>query len=246
MDAELPRVVLTTTASVDGRISLGRSQRLMDDRVGRRWGTMAVPGAFTDRHEQLGARAILEGSGSLVDVDAPAPDWPAPRLPVADLLMDHPPATSGSDRWYVIADSRGRVDWQFTAMDGVRLLVLVCEATPPGYLQRLIDLGVGYLLAGHERVDLREGLRKLRAHLGLDLVVADSGGTLNATLLREGLVDVLDVVTLPGLIGGLGAPTIMDGPELGEDESPILLELLDVATDRGVVRTRYRVLAPSR
>lgn len=64
---------------------------------------------------------------------------------------------------------------------------------------------------------------------------------MNASLLREGLVDEVDVVTLPGLVGGTGAPTMMDGPETGWDEDPIGLELLDVVVETGAVRTRYRV-----
>lgn len=118
-----------------------------------------------------------------------------------------------AQRWFVVADGRGRVDWQYTG-DGRRILhVLVCRSSPAGYLQRLRDLEVGYFVVGDERVDLREGLRSL-GESGIKRVVADSGGTLNASLLRQGLVQYIDVVTLPGLVGGAGAPTMFDGPEL--------------------------------
>jgi riboflavin biosynthesis pyrimidine reductase len=66
---------------------------------------------------------------------------------------------------------------------------------------------------------------------------------MNAALLRQGLIDIVDVVTLPGLIGGLGTPSIMDGPQLGLDEWPIRLQLLDSRVERGTVRSRYRVLS---
>ncbi len=95
-------------------------------------------------------------------------------------------------------------------------------------------------MVGNELVDLREGLRKL-GESGTKRVVADSGGTLNASLLRQGLVQYIDVVTLPGLVGGAGAPTIFDGPELTVDETLVRLVLVDVATDGDAVRTRYRI-----
>lgn len=110
-----------------------------------------------------------------------------------------------------------------------------------GYLQRLRDLGVDYFVAGEERVDLRLALVKILAVLGAERVVATSGGTLNASLLREGLVHILDVVALPGLVGGDGAPTMMDGPPLTPDQQPQRLQLLDVTTAGDAVRTRYRV-----
>ena len=79
--------------------------------------------------------------------------------------------------------------------------------------------------------------------MGASTVVADSGGTINAALLRAGLVDEIDVATLPGLIGGVGTPSIMDGSPLTGSEVPIPLELISCDVhEMGFVRTRYRVV----
>ncbi len=165
MRGELPEVVLTTTVSVDGRITLGRDQLLLDPTVGGRWSTMAVDGAFADRHAQLDAQAILEGSGSFATSDAPAPTWPTPTVADDVLWQDHLPERA--ERWFVVADGRGRVDWSFTSDGITKLHVLVCRSTPPGYLQRLRDLGVGYFVVGDDRVDLRTALARIRARLGV-------------------------------------------------------------------------------
>jgi riboflavin biosynthesis pyrimidine reductase len=148
-----------------------------------------------------------------------------------------------ASRWCVVADGRGRVDWSFTSDGETKLHVLVCRATPGGYLQPLRDLGVGYFVVGDERVDLRLALRRIRGVLGAERVIADSGGTINASLLREGLVDILDVVTVPALISGAGTPTMMDGAPLTPDQNPMRLQLLDVTTAGDAVRTRHRVRA---
>src|SRR4051812_20381703 len=108
MDPDLPEVVLITTASVDGRITLGTHQRLLEPAVGDRWNSIQVPNAFPDRSADIGAHVFLGGSGSFVDVDAQAPAWPAPRIPDEELWRDHLPRTAPN--WFVVADSRGRVD----------------------------------------------------------------------------------------------------------------------------------------
>lgn len=242
--SELPRVVITTLASADGRIALNSSSVLMQEEVARRWASMKPDGideVLEGRRREHGATVTLEGSGSLVLRDTGALTSPEPPGPTEHLYADH--LARRAPEWFVVADSRGRVDWSYTGDDVTALLVLVCAQTPAGYLQMLRDRGIGYLVAGDDRVDLREGLAKIRSVLGADTVVADSGGTLNAALLRAGLVDEIDIVLLPGLVGGTGTPSIVDGPQLGDDEVPIRLELLDHAVlDGGAVRLRYRVL----
>lgn len=240
MKTGLPEVVLITTASVDGRITLGRHQRLLDPAVNERWDSIQAHDSFPDRPADIASHVVLEGSGSFVDVDAEAPPWPAPSTPDQELWRDHLPRTARN--WFVVADSRGRVDWTFTGDETTILHVLACRATPLGYLQRLRDLGVGYFVVGDRQVDLRGALVRIRQMFGANRVIVNSGGTMNAALLRQGLVDIVDVVTLPGLVGGMGTPSIMDGPGLGDREWPIPLQLLDSRVEQGAVRTRYRVL----
>lgn len=233
----LPTVILQTTASVDGRVTLGSNQRLLEPPVARRWATIDVPLAHADRASIVGATATLEGSGSFVDRDAPSQGTePAPSS--SALSQDYLPTPR--PQWFVVADGRGRVPWTFTGDDTTALHVLACRATPREYLERLRDLRVGYFVVGDRRVDLRLGLARIRSVLGAQVVLANAGGTLNAALLRAGLVDVVDVVTLPGLVGGTGTPSIMDGPALRPEEDPIRLELIDCVVENGCVRTRYR------
>lgn len=247
MGSVLPKVIITTTASVDGRIALSRDTLLLQPDAARRWSVMKpdrIDESLGARRAEHGATVTLEGSGSFVVPGAPPVSLPAPRLPEAELRRDRVPRRT--PLWFVVADSRGRVDWSFTGDDDVTLLVLVCAETPLGYLQLLHDRGIGHLSAGRERVDLEAGLAKIAAVLDARTVVADSGGTFNAALLTAGLVDEIDVVTLPGLVGGAGTPSIMDGRPLDDAGLPIRLELLDCGIlDGGAVRTRYRVVNAS-
>ncbi len=244
MESTLPRVIITTTASVDGRIALSKDSLLLQPETARRWAVMKPPNTdevLGARRDEYGSHVTLEGSGSFIDDNADPITLPGPVLPEQHLQEDFLPRRT--PQWFVVADSRGRVDWTFTGDETTALLILVCEATPLGYLQMLHDRKIGYLFAGEGHVDLEIALRRVASVLDAATVVADSGGTINAALLRAGLVDEIDIVTLPGLVGGVGTPSIMDGSPLTSSEVPIRLELISCNVhELGFVRTRYRVV----
>lgn len=110
------------------------------------------------------------------------------------------------------------------------------------YLARLRQERIPYLLAGEQRVDLRHALVKIRTHLGAQCLVSEAGGGLNGALLRAGLVDELHIITIPALIGGLGTPSIIDGPQLEPGSLPTKLRTLDVQVgSHGTIWAHYEV-----
>jgi len=246
------RVVMSVTASVDGRVTLGRDRLLLSEEAGRVWHSMhpagadAVYEARTALLEELYApTAILEGSGTFV-IDDVGPL----ELPDADddgLFEDYlPPEVvehPGHRKWFTVVDSRGRVEWTMKGPDGIDLLLLVARATPASYLAYLRRETIPYLVVGEDRVDLSLALQRMRAALGVTCVVSEAGGGLNGALLRAGLIDELHLVLLPTAIGGKGVPTIFDGPELPTDTLPTALRLLSInPSDDGVLGLRYEVL----
>lgn len=61
-------------------------------------------------------------------------------------------------------------------------------------------------------------------------------------MLRQGLVDEIDVDLLPVAIGGRGTPALFDAAPLAPDEWPTMLELISSETlEGGRVRLRYAV-----
>jgi 2,5-diamino-6-(ribosylamino)-4(3H)-pyrimidinone 5'-phosphate reductase len=242
-----PRVVLTTTASVDGRITLSAHERLLDPDVGSRWRSAQpadVEGLLERRRlwieEQHAPTVTLEGSGTFVGPDTDSP-WRQERS-ASSLHRHEDHLPRWAPRWFVVVDGRGRVDWSYTGDDETALLVLVCRATPSGYLAHLQELGVGYLVVGQDSVDLPVALARMHDVLGARAVVADGGGGVNGALVRAGLVDELHVITFPALIGGLGTPSFVDGDALAPGSSPIrLLAKGAVIGDQGSIWARYEV-----
>jgi len=119
--------------------------------------------------------------------------------------------------------------------------------TPAEYLAFLRDRSIPYIVAGGDKVDLPIALERLHAQLDVACLVAIGGGRLNGALLRAGLVDEVNVIVRPELIGGIGTPTLFDCPDLAEDAWPTRLERLAVETvAERFLWLRYGVARPAR
>ena len=250
---ERPRVVLSVGASVDGKVTLTRQQILMRQPSARLWVDMVPPDAdplhedFLELvRQQYGCTATLEGSGSLAADDA-EPPLPAFDGEPAQLYADFlPPEVTGQPSpphmWFTAVDGRGRIRWT-EKHPGWSVLVLVCRTTPAAYLGYLRQHRICYLLSGHDRVDLAKALSTMATKLGIRCVLSTAGGGLNGALLRAGLIDELSLTLYPALVGGLGTPSVLDGPPLAIGECPTPLRLLSLHADTaGTVRFRYEVL----
>jgi 2,5-diamino-6-(ribosylamino)-4(3H)-pyrimidinone 5'-phosphate reductase len=244
-----PRLVVSVTASVDGRVTLNRASRLLDEGAGKLWRSIHPESAdemFAARHAEIERRyapqVVLEGSGTFVaDTDGPIAGLPAPGGDVGALYDDFlPPEANG--RWFAVVDGRGRIRWAHKGDASRRLLVVVSHATPAPYLAHLRREDVPYLVAGDGPVDLGDALRAMKAQLGVTCVVSEAGGGLNGALLRSGLVDELHLMLLPSLVGGLGTPTVFDGVPLRLGQLPTRLRLMDarVAPD-GIISLHYEI-----
>jgi riboflavin biosynthesis pyrimidine reductase len=246
--------------SVDGRVTLRRGHLLLEKDDAQAWQSTRTPSAAaleSARQSQLTSlyhsRVVLEGSGSLVtDSAGPLTGLPTEFDGPTDLLYDDfLPAEvlerEDHENWFTVVDSRGRVHWDNKGgSGGWDVLVLVARATPAPYLAYLQRERVSYLLVGDERVDLALALRRLQDHFGVTCVVSKAGGGLNGALLRAGLVDEIHLLVDPTAVGGLGTPTLFDGPPLAEGERPTPLRLLSCHVESdGMLWLRYEVVRDS-
>ncbi|QQS15760.1 MAG: dihydrofolate reductase family protein [Candidatus Moraniibacteriota bacterium] len=71
-----------------------------------------------------------------------------------------------------------------------------------------------HVLKYENKIDFRDLFEKIREQFGAERMTIQSGGTLNATLVREGLIDRVLLVVAPALVGGKDTATLMDGESL--------------------------------
>lgn len=93
---------------------------------------------------------------------------------------------------------------------------------------------------------LKDALIKLKSEYGCERITIQTGGTLNGLFLHEKLLDYIDIVVAPVLIGGKDTPTLIDGKSLlSESELSKLgvLKLQECAIlDNSYLRLRYEVI----
>jgi 2,5-diamino-6-(ribosylamino)-4(3H)-pyrimidinone 5'-phosphate reductase len=109
-----PRVIVSVTATADGRVTLSRMERLLDEGPNLRWKAAWPPDAgdlLTRRAAAIEQRhhptVVLEGSGTFVADDAGSLDLPEASVPAHVLWTDFLPYRS--PRWFAVVDARGRV-----------------------------------------------------------------------------------------------------------------------------------------
>ncbi len=96
------------------------------------------------------------------------------------------------------------------------------------------------------QLSLKDVLAKLKSEYGCGRITIQTGGTLNGLFLREKLIDYIDIVVAPVLIGGKDTSTLIDGKSLlSESELPKLgvLKLQECAVlENSYLRLRYEVI----
>jgi diaminohydroxyphosphoribosylaminopyrimidine deaminase/5-amino-6-(5-phosphoribosylamino)uracil reductase len=206
-----PLVVAKFAASLDGRIaSVSGDARWVSGPAARAW----------VHHERAALDAILVGSGTVLADDplltARPEDGPPPRQPLR-----------------VVADSRGRIPPAARVLDGAEAptLVATTATAPAAWRAAVAARGAEVLVlpAGPDgRVDLDALLRALGGR-GVMSVLVEGGATLLGALFDAGLVDKVQTVVAPLIIGGL-APAAVAGR--GARTMAEALRLRDVSVER--------------
>ena len=165
-------------------------------------------------------------------------ELPAYNCEIEDLYQDFLPADivsrPGRETWTSVIDGRGRFRNGYTAdRDDPKtyMIHLTTETAPPEYLSFLRARNIPYLIEGQERVDLPKMLRKVKTRLNVNTIATSSGGRLSGALIRGSLLDEINILVSPLVIGGFTVPTLFASPETdGQDILPVKLKLVEVKT----------------
>ncbi|WGI16961.1 2,5-diamino-6-(ribosylamino)-4(3H)-pyrimidinone 5'-phosphate reductase [Methanonatronarchaeum sp. AMET-Sl] len=159
---------------------------------------------------------------------------------IGTVLADDPKLLE-EDTYRVVVDSRARtpVDSEVFIGDSPTLIA-VSSVAPKNRVERLKEV-CEVVEVGSDRVDLSE-LMSLLGDRGLDKLLVEGGGTINWSLLSNGLVDELYTYVGNMVFGGKRAPTLADGKGAGGLSDAVKLELKDCYRLGSGVVLEWRVL----
>lgn len=208
------RITLNCAMSADGKIAFA-------DRTRAR---LSGPEDKKRVHElRTRADAVLVGIGTVLADD--------PELLVDAALVPRP-----RQPLRVVLDSRLRTPSGARVLGGGGRTLVLCAQGHERPLE-----GAEVVACGSGRVSLPRAMELLEAR-GVEWVLVEGGGEVNAGFLRQGLADELLVYVAPRILGG-GAPTPADGPAWTAADARGL-ELTGLARVGEGVLLHYRVVKP--
>jgi len=127
-------------------------------------------------------------------------------------LAQYPPVQRegdylGEERrgFYAVAfDPQGRLGWKSSCIEdedpgygGAQIIEVVTRRADPRYLSYLEDMGIPYLIAGEEQIDVALALEKLQTCFQINKLLLEGGSVLDGGFQRAGVVDELSLVMVP-------------------------------------------------
>jgi 2,5-diamino-6-(ribosylamino)-4(3H)-pyrimidinone 5'-phosphate reductase len=236
MRDDRPFVLINTAMTVDGKI----------DTVARSGAAISSPDDL-ERVDRLRAEsdAVMVGGHTLISED--------PRLTVKSAALRALRVERGLSENPIKVGIVGRIEdpqagptipdqGKFLNYGPARVVIFTTEQTNAAEIARLQARGAEVYVAGERRVDLVEALRRLK-ELGVERLMVEGGGTLNAQLLEQGLVDEIHLYIAPVIFGGASAPTLADGPGLMREKAVRLQMLRLEQSEDGAIVVQYAVRA---
>ncbi len=227
-----PYVVCHMSMSLDGKVT-GDFLRLPECEAAAR--------GYYRIHREYGASAFACGRVTMAEsfTSGFRPDLSRFDGSVT-LPMDHV-ADENASFFAVAFDRHGSLGWKRSLLededpgyDGAHVVEVLCESVPQACLAYLNEVGVSYVFAGQDDIDLPLALRKLREIFGIRRLLLEGGSLLNGSFLREDLVDELSLVMMP-------VTASAEGKSLFDGSVTRAFRLEEARTlEEGAVWLRYR------
>lgn len=220
------KVIINVAMTLDGKI----------DNVARR-GAKISSDSDWERVDRLRAEsdAILVGGRTLLDED--------PRLTVKSAALRDERVARGLEpdpvKVGIVSKASLSAKSRFLRSGMGSVIIFTTEQTSGKELSLLREAGAVVCVLGKKRVDLAAALDFL-AEWGIENLMIEGGGEMNAAFLTAGLVDEIHVYIAPMIFGGATAPTLADGKGVLDGEK-LKLEVLEKLDDGGIL-VKYQVM----
>jgi len=227
-----PEVICLMMTSADGKI------------LSAKWGNdkrvKAVLDNFEKAHDTFGVPAWICGRTTMekdfTKGAAPVIKKDSGPIERKDFVGDKHAAS-----FAIAVDGHGKLGWEKSTLHGDHVITVLTEAVPDGYLAQLQEVGVSYLFAGKNAVNLEIALQKLYSLFGIKKLMLEGGGHLNGSFINEGLIDEVNLLILPIVDGTARTSTAFDVEDAMKKGGATVMSLQEVRQiENDVVWLRYK------
>ena len=226
--SELPEVYIYMLESMDG-IGTGSYLEVA---------TTAVTDYFLKEYT-FGSKTILCGRPTYED-GLPGPidlsKFKDEKVERTDFI-----APKKDDYFTIAIDPKGKLKWtsgyfcifaDYGRTQKANVITILTEEVKDDYLAYLKSIGVSYIFAGKDKIDLKTALTKLKKIFGIERVLCEGGPTTNGLLLKEDLVQKIIVYKCPFIAEAGGKPVFGEAKlskwnletfEMMKDKSTLIL-----------------------
>ena len=117
----------------------------------------------------------------------------------------------------VVLDRKGVIGWKkpvtFESMEGfngAHVIEVLTEKAPKPFIAYCKSIGISYIFAGKEEIDLKVALKKLKKHFGIKTLAVCGGSGINGSFYNENLYDQLYIIMCP-IVGENEGLTLFGG-----------------------------------
>ena len=209
-----PYTTLFLLISVDGKISTGDTDLMDTDGDYKKIdGVKEGNKQYYDLEQEtdlhsLNSGRVFEKIGMNEKNDEPA------KTPVSFIVIDSKPHLNKNGTTYLAKKSK-------------TLYIITTNPKHPAFELKK-DFPNIEILKYEEKIDLADALRKLKKDYGIERITIQTGGTMNASWVREGLIDRLLLIVAPAMVGGKDTPTLMDGESLHSPDELFKIKALEL------------------
>mgnify|MGYP001068760002 CR=1 FL=1 len=144
------------------------------------------------------------------------------------------------DRKPHLTDSGVKYLFDWTEM----LFLITDNKNHPAY--KLLDKFDNLKILYYDKIDLEKLMKDLKENYNVEKITIQSGGTLNCEFLRNNLIDYVNIVVAPILVGGASTNTLIDGKSISKVEELNKLKALELlecnVLKNSYIQLKYKVL----
>jgi len=198
--------------SVDGKISTGDNDLMDVDKdypkiTGLKEGlSQYYEIEKTTDHFSLNTGRVFEKIGINGRKEEPR------QIPVQFVVVDNKPHLTETGVDYISRQAK-------------KVIIVTTNKDHPAYNLKKENVSIIYY---DNSIDFVDCFNRLKKDFGAEKLTIQSGGTLNSTFIRNGLVDRVLLVVAPALVGGKNTSSLMDGESLHSPDELFKIKTLEL------------------